>query len=211
MSYGYTYGNPGYGGGPYGGGGAVFPLPVSYYTNLLTSEYKLAPNLNAWLAAKLQPFANVNACLASMNEAFDLDYAVGVQLDVLGQIQGVSRTVGFQPSGSVSPVLDDTTYRLLIKATIANNLWQGTESELYPIWQTLFPGGRITIIDNQNMTCTIVLSGTFTSIVQDLISHGYIVPRPEGVLYTYVFSNLPIFGFDEDNSFIAGLDVGYFS
>jgi len=208
---GFTYGFPGYGGGPYGGGGPVFPLPVSYYTNLLTSEYKLAPNLNAWLAAKLQLFANVNTCLASMNEAFDLDSAVGVQLDVLGQIQGVSRTVGFQPSDSVSPILDDATYRLLIKATSANNRWDGTEEALYPIWQTLFPGGSIVINDAQNMTCTIVLVGAFTSIIQDLILNGYIVPRPEGVLYSYVFSELPIFGFDEDNAFIAGLDVGHFA
>ena len=206
-----TYNYPGYGGGPYGGGGPVFPLPVSYYTNLLTSEYKLAPNLNAWLTAKLQPFANVNSCLASMNEKFDLDVAVGQQLDFLGQIQNISRTVGFQPSDSVSPVLDDTTYRLLIKATIAANLWQGTESELYPIWKTLFPGGSITIVDNQNMSCTIVMSGTFTSIIQDLIANGYIVPRPEGVLYNYAFSELPIFGFDEDNAFIAGLDIGHFA
>jgi len=208
---GFTYGNPGYGGGPYGGGGPVFPLPVSYYTSLLTSEYRLAPNLNAWMNAKLQPFANTNACLASMNEAFDLDYAVGVQLDILGLIQGVSRTVGFQPSGGVSPVLDDETYRLLIKATIANNLWQGTQSELYPIWQSLFPGGSLVISDGQNMECTIVLSGTFTSIILDLINNGYIVPRPEGVLYTYTYATLPIFGLDEDNDFIAGLDVGHFS
>jgi len=207
----YTYNNPGYGGGPYGGGGAVYPPPVSYYTNLLTSEYKLAPNLNAWMAAKLQPFSNVNTCLASMNEAFDLDYAVGVQLDILGQIQGVSRTVGFQPSGGVSPVLDDTTYRLLIKATIANNLWQGTQGELYPIWKSLFPGGSLVISDQQNMTCVIVLSGSFTSIILDLINYGLIVPRPEGVNYQYTYATQPIFGLDEDSEFIAGLDVGHFS
>ncbi len=208
---GFTYNFPGYGGGPYGGGGAVFPLPVSYYTNLLTSEYKLAPNLNAWLAAKLQPFANNNACLASMNEAFDLDVAIGQQLDYLSQIQGVSRTVGFQPSDGVSPVLDDTTYRLLIKATIAANLWKGTQGELYPIWQSLFPGGSIIIDDLQNMTCDIILTGSFTSIIQDLIVNGLIVPRPEGVLYQFVFDNFPIFGLDQNNSFVSGLDSGHFA
>jgi hypothetical protein len=117
--------------------------------------------------------------------------------------------VNFQPSGSVSPILDDATYTLLIQATIANNQWDGTESALYPIWAQLFPGGSITIVDNQNMTCDIVLTGTFTSIIQDLITHGYIVPRPEAVLYNYVFGDLPIFGTDENNSFIAGVDLGH--
>ena len=61
------------------------------------------------------------------------------------------------------------------------------------------------------MTCTIVLTGIFTSIVQDLIVNGYIVPRPEGVLYDYIFGELPIFGYDENNAFIAGYDTGHWS
>jgi hypothetical protein len=59
------------------------------------------------------------------------------------------------------------------------------------------------------MSCDIVLTGTFTSIILDLVVHGYIVPRPEGVLYNYIFGGLPIFGTDESNSFIAGVDLGH--
>lgn len=201
----------GYGSGKYGvaDNGAIYSLSIYYYLGLLTSEYRLAPNLNAWLTQLLTPLDDVSNCLLSMPEAFDLDYATGVQLDILGAIEGVSRTVGFQPSGGVSPVLDDTTYRLLIQATIANNQWNGTQSELYPIWQNLFPGGNIIIVDNQNMSATIALSGVFTSIVQDLIVNGYIVPRPEGVAYNFTFATLPIFGTDENNAFIAGVDLGH--
>jgi hypothetical protein len=126
----------------------------------------------------------------------------------LGAIAGAGRTVGFQPSDSVSPVLDDATYRIYIKAKIAQNQWDGTITSLYAIWKYLFPVGSIIIADNQNMTATIFLSGSFTSIIQDLITNGYIVPRPEGVLYTYDFAELPAFGFDLDNSFVAGFDVG---
>ena len=171
----------------------------------------MAPNLNANLASSLQLFEDVMTCNVGMTEAFDLDYAAGVQLDILGSIAGVSRTVSFQPSGGVSPILDDTTYRLVIKATIANNQWQGTQDELYIIWKQLFSSGTIVIFDNQNMTCTITLTGVFSSIIQDLIVNGYIVPRPEGVEYTYLFGNFPIFGTDESNSFIAGVDLGHLS
>jgi hypothetical protein len=144
-----------------------------------------------------------------MDLVFDLDVAIGAQLDALGDIAGIGRTVNFQPSGGVSPTLDDDTYRLLIKAKIAQNQWDGTITSLYLVWQALFPGGVIVIEDNQNMTADIVLTGTFSTIAQELISNGYIVPRPEGVLYTYIFSELPIFGFDSAPGFIAGFDVGH--
>jgi len=205
------YSQSGYGSSKYGVAdtGPLYSMSIYYYLGLLTSEYRLAPNLNSWLYDLLSPLNDTTNMFAGMTEAFDLGIAQGLQLDVAGQIAGVSRTVGFQPSGGVSPVLDDATYTLLIQATIAANQWDGTESELYPIWEQLFPGGSIIINDNQNMTCTIVLTGAFTSIIKDLIVNGYIVPRPEGVEYTYLFGDLPIFGTDENNSFIAGVDLGH--
>ena len=205
------YSQSGYGSGKYGiaDTGPLYSMSIYYYLGLLTSEYRLAPNLNSWLYDLLSPLNDTTNMLAGMTEAFDLGSAQGLQLDVAGQIAGVSRTVGFQPSGGVSPVLDDATYDLLIQATIAANQWDGTESTLYTIWKQLFPGGNINIIDNQDMTCTIVLTGAFTSIIQDLIVNGYIVPRPEGVEYNYVFGNLPIFGFSDTNTeYIAGWNTG---
>lgn len=208
----YTFGSSGFGAGPYGGFTGTWPTrPVSYYLNLFTSEYQLSANLLAWATAPLGSLDDLTNCLVGFNNGFDLSYAVGPALDILGVIVGQPRTVGFQPSAGVSPVLTDTTYRLLLQARIAQNQWTGTIDSLQPLWQSLFPGGRIVIQDNQNMTATIILSGAFSSITQDLITNGYIVPRPEGVLYNYVFSTLPIFGFDQSNSYIAGFDQGHWS
>lgn len=202
----------GFGSGKYGiaDGGPIYSLPISYYLSLFTSEYKLSPNLNAWTAALLQPLDDASTCLAGMSEVFDLDSAVGVQLDVLGSIVGQGRTVGFQPSGGVSPILDDETYRLLLRAKIAFNQWDGLIESLQPIWQSLFSSGTIVIHDNQDMSAIVILTGSFTSIIQDLIVNGYIVPRPETVQYTYTFGELPILGFDSNNAFIAGFDSGHF-
>src|SRR5208283_5279914 len=104
---------------------------------LLTSEYRLAPKLNSWLYDLLSPLNDTTSMIAGMTEAYDLDSAEGLQLDVDGKIAGISRTVAFQPSNGVSPILDDETYRLLIKATIAANQWDGIESSLYSIWKQL--------------------------------------------------------------------------
>lgn len=207
------YGVRGYGVSGFGfGGNLPFSNPsIGYYLSLLTHQYQNSPNLIAWLSACLQPFIDVGVLAGQMVNAFDLNAAIGPQLDVIGQIVGANRTVGFQPSGGVNPRLNDPTYRILLAAKIAQNQWNGQIDSLYTLWPTLFPGGTITFIDNQDMTATIILSGSFTSIDQDLIVNGYIIPRPEGVLYNYTFSMLPILGFDQNNTFVAGFDLGHFA
>ncbi len=207
--------NPGYGVGGYGTGGygnePIETLPIGYYTGLLTSEWRGSPKFTKLLYMLLKKFDDVSQCLVQMDTALDLDVAVGPQLDMLGQVVGAARTVGFQPSGGVSPVLDDETYRILIKARIGWNQWDGTIDSLYALWARLFPGGQIVILDNQNMTATITLTGAFTSITQDLINNGYIIPRPEGVEYTFLFGTLPYFGFGSSPGFIAGFDTGHWA
>jgi hypothetical protein len=73
----------------------------------------------------------------------------------------------------------------------------------------LFPSGTLLISDFQDMTADIILTGSFSSIVIDLIENGYIVPRPQGVLYRYIFPILPVFGCDLSTAFVAGVDLGH--
>ena len=225
-----SVGNPlqEYGSGKYGSE-PIENLGIQYYVALLTSEYQNAPNLKAFLQMMLQKFQDICQCQVSLDTAFDVDSAVGAQLDVIGVIVGAGRTVPFQPSGGISPVLDDATYRVFLKATAAINQWNGLLDSLYSIWQTIFPGGIIIIADNQDMTAAILVVSAaswgvggwggggwggmqgFTSIEQDLIKNGLIVPRPEGVEYLYVFEPFPVFAFDQNNAYAAGFDVGYWA
>jgi hypothetical protein len=184
-------------------------LTNGYYINILTSEYRTTTQFNQWFTVVLNIATDISNCLQFITSAFDLDFAIGVQLDILGVLIGVKRTVPFQPNNGISPVLDDDTYRILLKATIANNQWDGTQGSLYPIWKQLFPGGQITIIDNQNMTANIIMTGSLSSIIQDLITNGMIVPRPQAVQYNYIFGTLPFFGFGFNNLFIAGFGTGH--
>jgi hypothetical protein len=74
---------------------------LDYYLNLFTSQYQggSAPNLLAFAALLMQPFIDVQTCADGMPEAFNLSTAVGVQLDALGTVIGVSRTLPFNPVG----------------------------------------------------------------------------------------------------------------
>jgi hypothetical protein len=183
---------------------------TDYYLQKITSQYQDSPNLLAWLSANLQLYQDLLACIAQLETAFDINTAVGAQLDVLGQIIGASRTVGFQPSAGVSPVLDDDTYRLLLRSKIAQNHWDGKLDSLLLIWQYLFPGGLLIVNDHQTMTVDLYVAASLTSILQDLILQGYIIPRPQGVLYNISIATLPMFGFDRNDSFVSGPDVGHF-
>jgi hypothetical protein len=183
----------------------------TYYSRLVTSEYQPSANMLAWLGVNLQPFQDALACLADFGPAFDINLAVGPQLDILGAIIGQSRTVGFQPSEGVSPVLDDATYRFLLKARIIQNHCDGRIGSVLAMWGLLFPGGLLTIQDHQDMSVSLYVSGAFTSIMKDLISNGYIVPRPQGVLYNFSFPTLPMLGFDRNDDFVAGVDLGHFA
>lgn len=210
MSQNPFYGTQGYGSGGYGNE-PLETLPIGYYLSLVTSQYASSKKFNKLLYVLLKKFDDASQVLVNMDTALDLDGAVGVQLDMLGATVGAFRTVGFQPSDGISPVLDDATFRIYIKAKIAQNQWDGTIISLYPIWQSLFPGGKIIFIDNQNMSCDITLTGSFTSITRDLIVNGYIIPRPEGVLYTFIFGVLPFFGFGDSPGFISGFDTGHWA
>lgn len=201
-----TYGIGGYGSGKYGNQAIEF-LGLGYYLSLLTSEYQGSPKLNALLNLVLGIWNDISMAQVQLDTAFDIDFAEGAQLDVLGIILGASRTVTFQPSGGVSPTLDDATYRIYLKAQAAKNQWDGTILSMQSIWQTLFPAGKITIADQQDMSAYIILTGTFTSILRDLILNGYIVPRPEGVLYNYTFPTFPVFAFDSPDVIGPIMDV----
>lgn len=185
--------------------------PITYYLSLMSSQYQTAPNQMGWLQDNLQYFQDVMACGESFVSAFSLATAVGPQLDIIGSFVGQSRTVPFQPSNGVSPILDDTTYRTLLQATVLMNHWDGKLGSIRTIWTTLFPSGTLLITDNQNMTVSLYVAAPLTSIMQDLINHGFILRPPQGVLYTFSFASLPLLGFDANTAYEAGFDVGHFT
>jgi hypothetical protein len=159
------------------------------YLDIVTSQHRNKARFMAWLTATLEIGDDIYNLIGEIDTDFDIDSAVGDQLDTLGEIVGVGRFLNFQPSGSISPVLEDEDYRFVIKSKIAKNQWDGTIPGLYQIWDIVFPAIPIRIQDNQDMTYEVLfVSQSFTDLQQELISNGYIIPRPEGVLCTYDFN-----------------------
>jgi len=211
------------------------------YLNLITTEHADKYKFAGTVLASVQPFVDITATLNSMTGLYDLDNAVGEQLDVVGQWVGVTRYVSTPLTGvyfsldtaglgldqgliwsSGEPLtgltaLPDDIYKLLIRAKIVANHWDGSIPNAYEIWNTLLApqGYQIIIQDNGDMTMTL---GLVSEIVNptffQLFIGGYLDLKPSGVqIAGYITPSVqaPFFGLDVENSAISGLDVGAFA
>jgi len=141
-----------------------------------------------WLTAILDPFLDAERLVASFDYEFDLDNAVGAQLDVTGDIVGRKRLLDFEPSDGSSPLLDDRLYRILQKAKISINHWDGTIPGALALWEILFPEYQLVIFDNQDMSIDMVVVGLVTELEKELMLRGYLAPKPQGVRINYNFA-----------------------
>lgn len=64
-----------------------------YYEDLLIKQYWEKPNARAEIAAMVSPFTKAADVFQQIKDGFDLDQAVGAQLDIVGKIVGASRIV----------------------------------------------------------------------------------------------------------------------
>lgn len=211
------------------------------YLALITNEHTGKVKFEATVAAGVSPLALVQDVLKSLVSKFDIDTAVGVQLDVIGLWVGFSRNVktplgvyftfdfgglGFDEGFWKGPYdpddglvsMDDETYRTMLRAKIEANKWDGTAGTLNSIYAGVLVGtGSIAFaIDNQNMTMDVCVIGNSPSVlISSILKNGYFPIKPCGVRIDRYFKtsvpSMPIFGFDVSNSYIGGFEEGAWS
>lgn len=220
---------------------------MSKYTELITNYHATKPKFFDHIDLSTRPLIDVTTATRGLVSAFDIDTAVGVQLDILGLWIGRSRIVSQPISGvyfsldidglgfdqgvwqgpydpdSGYTTLSDETYRIILKAKIAINNWDGRNDSLPPILDAALEGSglKMQIVDNQDMTISIwVFPETDISNVSlELIAairQGYLTVKAAGVWGGSI--EIPavetpsegnrFFGFDMDNEYIAGFDDG---
>jgi hypothetical protein len=192
---------------------------VQPYLDLITSEHNKQPKFMSMLRVVFQPVADIMANTEGMIPAFDLDTAVGVQLDAIGEWVGITRQVSvpltdvyftlddpnlgfdsgtwyntFNPlSGLV--VLPDEDYRTLLRAKVANNQWDGTIPGAYEIWDTMFEetGIGLLIQDLGTMHMILAITGPIPNAVTlALFRGGYLSLKPAGVMIdAYLTPSVP--------------------
>lgn len=168
-------------------------MTINKYLDNITSQHRDKPKFISWLSKSLTLIDHAYMATKSIDINFDLDNAIGKQLDTLGIMIGRKRTLTFQPMHGHNPILDDETYRLVLKAKVAMNMWNGTIPQMYEIWDNIFKDIGLQIEDNQDMSFNAYVTGYVNQIRQELIQHGYIVPKPEGVRVNYIGKSITEF------------------
>lgn len=215
---------------------------MSKYTELITNYHATKEKFYNHIDLSTSSFVDISASVKSFISDFDIDTAVGVQLDTLGLWIGRSRVVSeqisgvyfsfdieglgydqgvwqgpFDPDSGITHLSDDV-YRVVLKARIAINHWNGTNETLPAILETALAGSGINmqIIDNQDMTISIWVfapSGT-ENVSRELIAaikQGYLTVKAAGVYSGEILTpseGNQFFSFDIENEFLAGFDTG---
>ena len=159
---------------------------IQRYLNRITSEHKVRPKFMAWLAENLNLAGDTIELYRSFDKSFDLNAASGKQLDMLGEIVGISRLLSFEPVYA-SPLLSDEYYRMILRAKISLNHWDGTVQGIQELWTDIFNGYTLEIVDRQDMSMLLRIRGPVSLFESEFISRGYLAPKPESVRVNYEF------------------------
>lgn len=181
------------------------------YLKLITSEHSVQPKYTEYVKTFLDMISPVVDVYNDFDVLFALDYAVGDQLDKLGELVGIGRQLPIDDS-RIPPTLDDDTYKLVIKAKVCKNRWGGTMEGLQKIFSAFFPELPYEIVDNQDMSYTIsLIDPDADELFVALIVNGFILPKPSGVRVDYNIMESSLFGWDVDTAFIKGWDKAIWS
>lgn len=157
---------------PYSGATPTISVYLGKITPWQASDKK--PKFNATVAAGVQPYVDQQAFVATLPAQFDIDLAIGAQLDVVGQWVGRSRFVSVPIPGAFFSFdtdglgwdegywqgpydgadglsrLPDDLYRKLLYTKRAANSWDGTTDGAEAILRTYLtdPATQVFIDDD---------------------------------------------------------------
>ena len=166
---------------------------MSKYTDRISNYHAGKPKFFAHVDLSTRPLIDISETMTGMISAFDIDTAVGKQLDILGEWIGRKRRVNTPISGVYfswdteklgwdqgvwqGPFdpddgfldLSDEVYRLVLKVKIAINHWNGQNDTLPPILDSALVGSgiRMAIIDNQDMSISIWILGDPAAVMSE--------------------------------------------
>ena len=189
---------------------------LGYYIQLIPSWNSDKPRFVNTLAALLQPMADAQAMLEKLNADFDIDTAIGVQLDQVGQWVGNSRWVmvpitdvyfafdwedqhvgfdqgvWFRPYDPVigTKPLDDETYRKVLQFKAVANEWDGTTPSIVAALDQLFPDIAVNDLGDKRdglMSEEVLLPSSLSDLMIAVLVQDFFI-KPGGVRCNFYVS-----------------------
>lgn len=211
-------------------------MPTNEYTGLIAGYHVGKERYTSWVFTLTEPLRIARERLAAMREDFDVDTAIGAQLDAVGVRVGVSRNlpmtltdvyfaldnvdgVGLDLGvwkGQYDPVdgtttLGDETYRAVIKAKIAQNHWDGTRGSLPDFLGEVLgqfgqPAKVLDLEDLDTMHVVLHLTKDTTPPIVWELFSRRIIDVTAAGVSVDLVDNNPWFGFDYETASVKGLD-----
>lgn len=183
------------------------------YQNLIIYQYQDKTKFIAEVNTLLNKLEEVKNQSENLLNAFDVDIAIGNQLDIIGRIVGMPRrineaipkvyfgfndenpnAVGFGQaafyeignSAYQSLDLNDSDYRFFIKLKIESNFMKNNIHEINKVVTKIF-GGDSYIIDNKDMTFDFY---AYENVESRLVKYAKILdllPRPQVIEYNKLY------------------------
>lgn len=207
------------------------------YVALIPQQNAEQPKFVAMVRLLVEASVQLQRVVSDIPRNYDLDTAIGAQLDIIGEWVGISRLIPvpitdvyftfdgtdalgwdgglwqgpFDPSAG--PVLlNDDAYRRLIRTKILINQWDGSQEQMLAIWNQFLPPDKPGIIvDNQDMTISLGFEGgPLTPLQLAMLEIALPLLKPAGVSILEVFSatgDAPLLSWDSE----PGWDVAEWS
>lgn len=151
----------------------------SYYSNLLIMQYHNKPKAKATIEATVGLLPD--DLIMEVINGFDIETAVGKQLDILGEYVGVDR---YYLVDNQVELLNDEDYRILIKLKAISNTSDLSHKSLEESLYNFF-GNSVRMDSVGNMEMTYFVPKNKTPIIQAAIQKE-VLPRPMGVRCSYI-------------------------
>lgn len=160
-----------------------------YYANLLIMQYHNKPRAKETI--KVSTASIPDQLILDIINGFDINTAVGSQLDLLGIYVGVDRNYN---DNGVLELLSDDDYRILVKLKAISNTSTLSSKALDEALYEFF-GNSIRMDSAGNMEMTYFVPVNKTPVILAAIQKE-VLPRPMGVRCSYIIEyDKKFFGF----------------
>jgi hypothetical protein len=191
-------------------------MTLEEYLALITSYHSTRPRFVNTVAALVQPMVAAMAMLQHLTIDFDLDTAIGVQLDMVGQWLGRDRYLklpvtnvffsfddwdgpdtgfdkgvwqGKYDARDQVARLDDETYRMILKLQAIANQWTGEVPPIVIPFDDVFPG---VVMDDRGdkpgglMACDVLIPGPEITKIMLYVLEQDFALKASGVRYNFI-------------------------
>lgn len=190
------------------------------------AQYRTKPNAVAWYEITRKLAAELGSAIDAVRVMYNIDTAVGEQLNIIGRIVVVDRSfvgqVALDPGlfaltdgdefGDTEAVfaalyvdqdgqMSDELYRLVIKSKIIKNDSDASiESILYGMNFLLPNADVLRVTDGEDMSFSVEFYGNITNLERWALLNASLVPKPQGVRFNGFLEGFDYVQFGDDET-----------